>query len=89
MINLNDQGEDIACTELPDLLCDMLVSKEELLLDYRGRGYGWVCQRYKGRLKKQGGLTVFKLEEGVILSCIDRDTRLSPAHILWWRWNEI
>lgn len=67
----------------------MLVGKEELLLDYRACGYGCVSERYRRRLKKQGGLTVFKLKEGVILSCIDRDTRLSPAHILWWRWDEI
>ena len=67
-----DGDTDVANTQ--DALRDMLVGKEELLLDC---GVSTMIQRTIGGCMR----TVFELEEGVALTCVCRHARLAPAHV--------
>ena len=67
---------DVANTQ--DALRDMLVGKEELLLDWEG-GDGCMSVRDE-RSPKAGTRTSLEFQQCVVLPGVDRYTRLSSAH---------
>lgn len=76
-LNTRTDGDtDVADTQ--DALRDMLVGKEELLLDWEG-GDGCMSVRDE-RSPKAGTRTSLEFQQGVVLPGVDRYTRLSSAH---------